>query len=135
MPHELSGGMRQRVALARALTSDPDILLADEAFGHLDEVTGSDLRTQFRRLAKERRKTVLHITHSIDEALDVSDRILVLGKPGTVVADIGQIRDLDAASRTKLRAEILQHLQGPELAAAAPAGEAGVPPHLWEAAT
>jgi NitT/TauT family transport system ATP-binding protein len=135
MPHQLSGGMRQRVALARALTSDPDILLADEAFGHLDEVTGADLRTQFRRLAKERRKTVLHITHSIDEALDVSDRILVLGKPGTVVADVAQIRDLDAAARAQLRAEILQHLQGPEIAAAAPAGEAGVPPHLWEAGT
>ncbi|MDB5364326.1 MAG: ATP-binding cassette protein [Rhodospirillales bacterium] len=132
MPHQLSGGMRQRVALARALTSDPDILLADEAFGHLDEVTGNSLRTQFRQLAKDRGKTVLHITHSIDEALDFSDRILVLGKPGSVVADIAKIRELDVSSRVRLRAEILQHLQGPGVAAAA-AGEAGVPPHLWEA--
>jgi ABC-type nitrate/sulfonate/bicarbonate transport system ATPase subunit len=88
---------------------------------------------QFRRLAKERRKTVLHITHSIDEALDVSDRILVLGKPGSVVADLRSVRDLDAPARALLRGEILQHLQGPQPDAALPAGEAGVPVHLWEA--
>ncbi len=84
-PHQLSGGMRQRVAFARALITEPDILIADEAFGHLDEVTASALRHDFKQIARARGQTVYQITHSLDEALEVSDRILVLDRPGKVV--------------------------------------------------
>jgi NitT/TauT family transport system ATP-binding protein len=105
-PHELSGGMRQRVALARALVSEPDILLADEAFSHLDEVTGGQLRDEFRHLAKESGKTVTHITHSIDEAILLADRILVFGRPGRVVADIGLEGDRSGPRRELWRQEI-----------------------------
>jgi NitT/TauT family transport system ATP-binding protein len=107
-PHELSGGMRQRVALARALVADPDIVVADEVFAHLDEVTGERLRRDFHQLAKERGTTVLHITHSIDEALNLGDRILVLGKPGKLLADI---TDVSSRDRAAVRALILGHLQ------------------------
>jgi NitT/TauT family transport system ATP-binding protein len=117
-PHELSGGMRQRVALARALVSDPDILLADEAFSHLDEVTGGQLRAEFRQLAKETGKTVLHITHSIDEAITMGDRILVFGRPGRVAADIGLHGDRDGPQREQWRAGIFAKIASADLYAA-----------------
>lgn len=83
--HRLSGGMRQRVALARALITRPEVLIADEAFGHLDEVTASALRKDFHRIAKAHGQTVYQITHSLDEALSLADRILVFDRPGRVV--------------------------------------------------
>ena len=86
LPHELSGGMRQRVAIARALVSDPQIVLADEAFGHLDEVTGNHIKSDFKRLVSGSGKTVLHITHSIEEAIGLADRIIVFGARGQVTA-------------------------------------------------
>jgi len=113
-PHELSGGMRQRVALARALVSDPAILLADEAFGHLDEVTGERLRTEFRQIAKAGGKTVLHITHSIDEAISLSDRILVFERPGHIVSDITVAGGYSERQREILREEIFRKIEGAE---------------------
>ena len=87
-PHELSGGMRQRVALARAFALDPDVLLLDEAFGHLDEVTASRLRSDFIGVLSEVRKTCVIVTHNIDEAIQTASRILVLGRPAHVVREI-----------------------------------------------
>ena len=87
-PHELSGGMRQRVAIARAFAVEPDILLADEAFGHLDEVTAAELRETFLALARERRSTAILITHQLEEAISVGDRIVVFGQSAKVLADI-----------------------------------------------
>lgn len=112
-PHELSGGMRQRAAMARALVSDPALLLADEAFGNLDEVTAAALRNEFQGIARQRNKTVLQITHSIDEALALGDRIIVLGKPGRVAGVIEQPRsaDADPAGRERIRATILAWIE------------------------
>jgi NitT/TauT family transport system ATP-binding protein len=87
-PHELSGGMRQRVAIARAFVLQPDILLADEAFGHLDEVTAAELRETFLALARECGSTAILITHQLEEAIGVGDRIVVLGKAAKLLADI-----------------------------------------------
>lgn len=103
--------MRQRVAIARALASDPDILLADEAFGHLDEVTGGKLRAEFRQLAKETGKTVVHITHSIDEAIQLSDRILVFGRPGHVAKQIVIDGERKSLQRETWREEIFQSIE------------------------
>ncbi|HEY5306213.1 MAG TPA: ATP-binding cassette domain-containing protein [Pseudolabrys sp.] len=87
-PHELSGGMRQRVAIARAFSVQPDILLADEAFGHLDEVTAAELRETFLALARECGSTAILITHQLEEAIGVGDRIVVFGKSAKLLADI-----------------------------------------------
>ncbi len=87
-PHELSGGMRRRVAIARAFAVEPDILLADEAFGHLDEVTAAELRETFLALARECGSTAILITHQLEEAISVGDRIVVFGKSAKLLADI-----------------------------------------------
>ena len=87
-PHELSGGMRQRVAIARAFAVEPDILLADEAFGHLDEVTAAELRETFLALARECGSTAILITHQLEEAIGVGDRIVVFGQSAKLLADI-----------------------------------------------
>ena len=85
-PKELSGGMKQRVGLARALAVDPDVLLMDEPFGSLDAQTKDRLQTQLLKLWNEERKTVLFVTHDVDEAIYMADRILVLSKkPATIV--------------------------------------------------
>src|SRR5690242_15813675 len=91
-PHELSGGMRQRVAIARAFSVQPDILLADEAFGHLDEVTAAELRETFLALARECGSTAILITHQLEEAIGVGDRIIVLGRAARLLADIDVAR-------------------------------------------
>jgi NitT/TauT family transport system ATP-binding protein len=87
-PHELSGGMRQRVAIARAFVVQPDILLADEAFGHLDEVTAAELRETFLALARECGSTAILITHQLEEAIGIGDRVVVFGKSAKLLADI-----------------------------------------------
>jgi len=87
-PDELSGGMRQRVAIARAFVLQPGILLADEAFGHLDEVTATELRQTFLALARESGSTAVLITHQLEEAIGVGDRIIVFGRSAKLLADI-----------------------------------------------
>jgi NitT/TauT family transport system ATP-binding protein len=88
-PHELSGGMRQRVALARAFLTNPDILLMDEPFGSLDAQTRIILQEELLKIWRVERNTVLFVTHDIDEAIMLSDRVIVLtDRPGHVHADI-----------------------------------------------
>ena len=109
-PHELSGGMRQRVAIARAFVVQPDILLADEAFGHLDEVTAAELRETFLALARECGSTAILITHQLEEAIAIGDRIVVLGKSAKLLADI-HVAQWPKAKYAVLREAIQSTLQ------------------------
>ena len=87
-PHALSGGMRQRVSIARAFATNANILLCDEPFSALDESTAGRLRVEFVRLVKENGKTAVFITHSISEALEIGDRIVVMKRPAMIAYDV-----------------------------------------------
>jgi len=88
-PRQLSGGMRQRVSLCRALIGDPSILLMDEPFSALDAITRDDMNIVLLELWERYRKTVLFVTHSIREAVLLSDRVLVMGRrPSKIIAEI-----------------------------------------------
>ena len=107
MPAMLSGGERQRVAIARALALDPDIVLMDEPFSALDHNTRSRLRQQIIELWQETRKTVLFVTHDIDEAIFLADRIIVMSGKPTTVHEIVEVkaqrpRDIETDPNLKL---------------------------------
>ncbi len=114
-PHELSGGMRQRVEIARALAADPEIIYMDEPFGALDYFTRLKMRSDLLRIWRQERKTILFVTHDVDEALQLADRVFVLSRrPATMglVADVNlrRPRDPDSLDYLKLRGQILEAL-------------------------
>ncbi len=115
-PNQLSGGMKQRVGIARALANDPAILLMDEPFGALDAQTRNQMQKELLRIWRETKKTVIFITHSVDEAVFLSDRIAVMTtRPGRIktIYDISlpRPRDRGAPAFIELRKTILDELE------------------------
>jgi NitT/TauT family transport system ATP-binding protein len=105
-PHALSGGMRQRVSIARAFATNANILLCDEPFSALDESTAARLRAEFVRLVKENGKTAVFITHSISEALEIGDRIVVMKRPAMIAYDVSFDGGTAQEERELIRARI-----------------------------
>ncbi len=109
-PHALSGGMRQRVSIARAFAVDPEILLCDEPFSALDEMTARDLRAEFVRLVRQNNKTAVFITHQIGEAMDIGDRVLVFHRPARIAYEGRLNADTSEAARAGMREEVMRVL-------------------------
>jgi NitT/TauT family transport system ATP-binding protein len=109
-PHALSGGMRQRVSIARAFAVEPQILLCDEPFSSLDEMTARDLRQEFLRLVKQDGKTAVFITHHINEAMDVGDRVLVFHRPARIAYEARMDETARTGGRQAIQDEILKVL-------------------------
>ncbi len=118
-PFELSGGMRQRVAIARALANDPDVLLMDEPFGALDAQTRNRMQKELLFLWEQTKKTIVFVTHSVDEAVYLSDRIVVLApRPGSVreIIEIpwSRPRDRTSAEFAEVRRRVLRMIDETE---------------------
>lgn len=114
--HELSGGMKQRTALARALTMDSRIMLMDEPFSALDKQTINKLRAELEAIWEETRRTIIYVTHSVEEALYFADRIIILAdRPGVVKSvvkiDLPRPRQLDSEDFVDIRKHLLDGLK------------------------
>lgn len=105
-PHSLSGGMRQRVAISRAFATNANLLLCDESFSALDEMTAQNLRDEFAALVRENGKTAVFITHSIEEALQLGDRLIVLERPARIALDMKIAKDATREERDAIKAQI-----------------------------
>ena len=120
-PHELSGGMRQRIAVARALVNEPEVLLMDEPFAAVDAITRSTLQEELLRLWEQFRVSIVFITHNIDEAVFLGQRIVVMSPhPGTIKTevrvDLPYPRDRGSTEFAELYARIGAHLYGGQAA-------------------
>lgn len=118
--HQLSGGMRQRIALARALTMDSKILLMDEPFASLDKQTSNRLREELQRIWQKTRRTILFITHSVEEAVYLADRVVVLSPECHSIKNIVSIcmerpRHVYSQEFMDLRHHILEEVRGEEI--------------------
>lgn len=114
-PHQLSGGMRQRVALARALSQNADVLLMDEPFGALDAITRDRLHTELERIVGQAGLTVLFVTHNVQEAVRLADRVVLMSnRPGRIIAehaiDLQRPRRADAGRSAEMVAAITTDL-------------------------
>jgi NitT/TauT family transport system ATP-binding protein len=113
-PHQLSGGMKQRVAIARALALEPALLLMDEPFGSLDAITRQRLQSELMRIVEQTRVTLLFVTHSIEEALVLADRIVVLTEgPSTVIAtvDVSGLGGPETVEYSQMRGKLRELLE------------------------
>ena len=109
-PHALSGGMRQRVSIARAFAVDPEILLCDEPFSSLDEMTARDLRAEFVRLVRQNNKTAVFITHQISEAMEIGDRVLVFHRPARIAYEAQLGAAMNESTRLNVSGDIMRVL-------------------------
>jgi NitT/TauT family transport system ATP-binding protein len=109
-PHALSGGMRQRVSIARAFAVDPEILLCDEPFSSLDEMTARDLRAEFVRLVRQNGKTAVFITHQISEAMEIGDRVLVFHRPARIAYEAQLGATMNERTRLNVSEDIMRVL-------------------------
>src|SRR5213079_956881 len=110
-PHELSGGMRQRVEISRALAANPDIIYMDEPFGALDFMTRLKMRSDLVRIWQSERKTILFVTHDLEEAVQLADRVVVLSqRPARVQqivpVDLARPRDIECAGYLAARERV-----------------------------
>lgn len=120
-PSQLSGGMQQRVGIARAFSIEPDALLMDEPFSHLDAITARGLRRELHEMWMETRKTILFVTHDVGEAVELSNRIVILAKGGrlrqTVEVDLPFPRDPSDDRVALMKANVLRTFEELDLIA------------------